>query len=626
MDSSPTPVDFALAARRVAWRVGLRRWLALLRRTVAWVAAGAGILIAASWLLGVMFWAVMAWCIVMAWLLGCLGWTWQHRPPTYSALALWDQQAGRREAFASAWWFQQQPAATRSARATAHIATQQAQLAAALAQMPAQLPVRVERILALPFAIVLMGTVLIQTLRPGQDVLLVDAPMAAAAKAEAEKLSRSGWEKKQLAGLNEEESQALEELKKGVQEAAEILEKAAGQDARGIISDLEKRAREAEKLAARLAADKDAWASEALIRSLRSHADTADVGDAVAARNPTQTATAAEKLARQLSAPQLSRDATERLTQTLKDHAQSAESADRTRLVGQHVIAASEKMSQKQPAAAGAEFDKLAEAMRDQARRDEARNQLEKLAQQLRDAGSSMAGQNQAGEMQQMAAAGQDGQSGQQPSSGQTPQVPQAGQQPPGAQSQPQIGQAQQQMQAPGLGQMGQQQMMQQMPVPGTGQQQRLMIQPGQQGQKPQEGQPMLFAPIPGQPPGDKPDAFFLGPPGQEGQPGPMITMSTPGGKEPGVGKADLNAEATAAQKSSNQAVVSAQQNQEGASTSRSVEGGARPEAAARQASQVVLEAIAAEEAALDEAALPPSRREQVRRYFTELRRRFEKE
>ena len=41
---------------------------------------------------------------------------------------------------------------------------------------------------------------------------------------------------------------------------------------------------------------------------------------------------------------------------------------------------------------------------------------------------------------------------------------------------------------------------------------------------------------------------------------------------------------------------------------------------------RAALDAIAAEENALDEAALPAARREQVRRYFTELRKRFEKE
>lgn len=95
-------------------------------------------------------------------------------------------------------------------------------------------------------------------------------------------------------------------------------------------------------------------------------------------------------------------------------------------------------------------------------------------------------------------------------------------------------------------------------------------------------------------------------------------------GPKPGVGKADLNNTPTQKQDSGNQSVVQAQQNNEGRSTVRSIEGGPRTEQSTRSASQAALEAIQAEEVALDESALPPARREQVRRYFHELRKRFE--
>jgi hypothetical protein len=95
-------------------------------------------------------------------------------------------------------------------------------------------------------------------------------------------------------------------------------------------------------------------------------------------------------------------------------------------------------------------------------------------------------------------------------------------------------------------------------------------------------------------------------------------------GPQPGAGKADLNNQPTQKQESGNQSVVQAQQNNEGRSTVRSIEGGPRTEQSTRSATQTALEAIQAEEAALDESALPPARREQVRRYFHELRKRFE--
>jgi hypothetical protein len=134
-----------------------------------------------------------------------------------------------------------------------------------------------------------------------------------------------------------------------------------------------------------------------------------------------------------------------------------------------------------------------------------------------------------------------------------------------------------------------------------------------------------LFAPIPGQKPGEKPDAFMIGPPGQNQGQGPSMALSMPGGKDPGADVSELNAEVTEKLSTKNQVVVNAQPNNEGQSSVRAIEGGVRKEAATRSASQIAAEAIAAEEEALDDSALPPARREQVRRYFNELRKRFEK-
>jgi hypothetical protein len=117
----------------------------------------------------------------------------------------------------------------------------------------------------------------------------------------------------------------------------------------------------------------------------------------------------------------------------------------------------------------------------------------------------------------------------------------------------------------------------------------------------------------------------MIGPPGQNQGQGPGMVLSVPGGKDPGAGVAELNAESTEKLSTKNQVVVNAQQNNEGQSSVRAIEGGVRKEAASRSANQIATEAISAEEEALDESALPPARREQVRRYFTELRKRFEK-
>lgn len=605
-------LTFAPVAQQVARRVGLRRWLGWLSRTLWFAVAGISVLVALAVLAGQTAFASLAWIALVAWLLIPLGLILWRKPGHYSTLALWDRAAGRREAFASAWWFEKQSELTAAERA--HVEAQKAALPQAIQSLASDLPLQPHRWLWLPLVLTVAGMFFSQSLHPSPEITTLNDAMQQAAKKEAELIAKTDWQKKKLEGLNADEQAALEKLKASLKQTAEDLEKAGGKDARDVMSDLERRAREAEKLAESLAADKDAWASDKLVQSLREHADTADLGDAVAAKNAAQTAKAAEALAQQLKSPQLTQDTRERFNETLKDAKQQSEKEDQLRTVGQHVLKAGDRLQETKPAEAGAEFEKLAEKMSDLARREQAKEELEKLAQQLRDAGSNISGQNQAGGMQQMAAASQQAQSPQA-----TPQVGQSQPQQQGQQSQ------QQQLQPPGLGQMGQQgqqQMLQQNPVPGTGQQQMMMAQ-GKQG-KPGEGQPMLMAPVPGQKPGEKPDAFMLGPPGDKPGDGPMMMLSTPGGLQAGVGKAELNADPTAKQDTTNQAVVAAQQNNDGQSSVRSIEGGARKEGASRTASQIATEAIAAEEEALDEAALPPARREQVRRYFTELRKRFE--
>src|SRR5688572_22844477 len=107
-EPTPSTLTFAAIAQRVMWRVWLRRWLALLGRSV-WPVSGvlavAGILM---WSAGFSATPTIIWLCLFAWLAGCAVMVWRNRPGAFSALALWDQVKGRREAFAAAWWFEQQ--------------------------------------------------------------------------------------------------------------------------------------------------------------------------------------------------------------------------------------------------------------------------------------------------------------------------------------------------------------------------------------------------------------------------------------------------------------------------------------------------------------------------------------
>ena len=611
---------FAPVARKVQGRVMMRRWLSWLQHTVwpvsivltlmmLWAIRGGMSIVAALW---------MTWAL---WKVGGLVVAWLRRPGAFSALALWDSAAGRREAFASAWWFEDRNEASESARR--HVEAQKAVLEPAMGRLKQDLPLRPGRALLVPLGLVMLGSLISAVRTPKEEVLILDEAMAVKAAEAAKEMSNLGVEKKKLKGLNAEEQKQIEDLKAKLDQTAAELADAAGKDAKQVLAELERRARDAEKLAEDLAKGKDDWASDKLVEELRKHADTADLGDAVAAKNSPSAAKAAEKLGQELKSPQLAAETKQRLSSTLKEVQEKAEAADRKRMVGQHVLGAGDQMQQGDAKAAGAEFEKLAEKMRDMALREEAQKQLQQLAEQLRQAGSGITGENQTGAMQQL---GQNGQQGQGEQGQQN--APQVGQQ--------QGGQQQQMLAPPGIGQQQQQNQMQQPPQGGQGQgqqqqQQMMMGQPGQQqgqpGQGQQPGQPMLIAPVPGQPPPDaSKDKMVIVPgeaPDDPNQPG-IITPAPASGQKPGVGKADLNNTPTSKQETANSDVVQAQQNAEGQSTVRSVEGGARKEQSTRSATQTTLEAIQAEEAALHEAALPPARREQVRRYFNELRKRFE--
>lgn len=603
---------FASVAQRVWRRVMLRRWLDQLQKLApaAVVAIAGGLIV--RLMLSPAWGSAVAWTVLAGWLIGAAARCWIERPGLYQALALWDRATGRREAFANAWWFETRDRRTESEEA--HIALQAGVLPGAVGAMSRDLPVSGRRWHAGPPLALVVFFLVNLWVSPQAVLWRMDDQMAKAAGEEARKLAEAELDKKKLDSLTEEEKKELEELEKKIQDTAKELEDAAGKDAREVLRSLERRAREAEDLAKRLD-DQNSWASEALVEEMRKHADTADLGDAVADKKADRAADEAEALAAQLKAGDLTEETRERMNETLQKVADKAEEGDRKRMVGEHVLGASEDLKEQKAGEAGEEFQKLAERMRDLQRRQQTREELEKLAEQLRQSGNNIAGQNEAGQMQEMAGSGQQSGQGEQ---GETPQVGQS-----------QAGANQQQLMPPGLGQMNPQngngQQMQQAPVPGTGQSQNLpMLSQAPEGSgQGGEGAPMMMAPVPGSDPDKMPEAFMLGQgPPPDGSEAMMFAM--PGGNQPGVGKAELNAKATEKIANANQSMVAARSTNEGQSSVRAVEGGVRQEAASRSATEEAVEFLSAQEEALDESALPPSRREQVRRYFTELRKRFE--
>lgn len=549
--------------------------------------------------------------LVFLWIVGAFVWAWKKKPSPYAALSFWDQKASRHDAFANAWWFERRPDCTDAERL--HLDRNLGRLTDAVKNLDKDIALPQVRWLIL----VPLSTLLILLLPQGDGLHLPDVALNQEGKdlavKEGKKLAEKTIDPAKMQSLTEEEKKELEKLQAKVQETAKGLQDESSKTAREVLAELEKSARDAERLAAKLGAGDAAWASEQMVAEMRKHADTSEIGDATANKSAENTAREAQKIADKLKDEKQTHEMLERFEVTLKEIGAQGQPEDKERTVGQHLLKADKDMSQTLPQEAGKEFQALADKMRTLAAREKAREQLEKLAQQLRQSGSDIAGQGSQG-MQQLA-----GNQGQQGQSGQANQGQQSAQQQMQAmQNAPQM----QPMQTPGMsnapqgqGQQGTAQQMQTMtPVPGSGQP---APQPGsgQQGNG-QGTKPMLIAPIPGTQPGQQGNMAILG----------SIPGSNPGGLQAGNGSAPMGTTPTSQNKAGSQATVNAQRNADGASSVRAVEGQAHPENTSRSAQATTIQTITAEENALDDQSLPPARREQVRRYFTELRKRFEKQ
>lgn len=611
------------AARVVLRRVVLRRWLGGMRQAV-W-AASAVVAVLGAWAVmrGSVAGAGMTVVLLGVAVVASLAWAWWRRPATYAALALWDRETGRREALAAAWWYAQK--ADRTAAEQAHGEAASAGLEERLKALPKDLPLPDCRVLVLPW--VLVAVMVVGTWRvsqAGRGPLLSEA-MVAEARAQAEAVERLERAAEAMSALSAEERQALKDQ---VRQAAAELSASDGKSVREVMDAIEQRAREAEKLAQRLGADGEEWASPELTAALRQQADSADLGDAVADRAAERAAQEAEALAGK--AGEAEGPAAERLGDVFDALGEAVQPVDQERAVGEAVARVAGADEAQKLDTAEATLRELAEQMRTLAERQQTQEELERLAQSLREAGSRVANaESQSGESAAAMTAAENGQEASPGSEGaaaegqtaesqaQEATSPEAGQpsmaavpspgQPDGSQGQEgRRGQGEKGQSGPQLS-LGQ-------PDPNAGR--------GGQGDPGQEG-PRLFAPVPGQPAGEPPDMALMVPGAAKGG----VASKAPGsGLPPGKGSPkDLTGEPTELAETAKKARVTARQSGEGSSTVRQIEGGApREEGVTRAASQLSVEFLETQEAALDEAALPAGRREQVRRYFNALRKRLE--
>lgn len=559
------------------------------------------------------------------------------RPDSLKALALFDQTGGWKDRFSSAFFFLKEGGKSLTSGEELHVSRARRELDGAISQLPGTLPLpKLSKVWILPLIAVLFSVtpLLRKKINPGDTALTEE--MIESAAAEADRIRKAARDLSGLESLNEEEKEELKRLESSVDVAAEEIGNPEGQTARDVLSTLESRARAAERLAERLGLSNEAWASEEFVRELSQHADTADLAIGIKDKNSDLVVEQSEAIAGVLKQDDIKRETVDRFTIALERSIAKATDDDEKRPVGEHIGNASQQMTARQPKSAAGEFDQLAKHFRRVIQREEAQKKLEKLAAQLRNSGSQISG-SKLESLKKIADKPKPLPSGLKPIEAMpmaqqlqnlmAPQTPQPGQM--GSGGMPIPGQlAQKPPGQPGgkdgkSGEKGARPPIPGQPGKGEGGEkgQGLAMQPGKEGAGQGGLGGMLSAPIPGSSPGmDSPGAGLGGGGGEGG----ANANGAAGGDKAGSGTMEMYDQLSEITKADKESLISTQLN-DGDSEFRSVEGGAlKSEQAKLSRKEIVKNFIDVEEEALDEQTLPLTRRNQVLRYFSEIRRQLE--
>ena len=611
-----TETTFRSTARRVLHRWLLARWLNRLARTAVPVFVTVAAAVVMLRLAGLPWGGpVAAGGVIALWLTLTLGRVWLSRPGSVAVFAHWDRLADRDEMFVSAYCFESRGDLSPGQRlhlnrASAHLAHERDQLAR---QWPIALP---HRTWLMPVAFLLV--VIAAVLWPGAAAF--SGPGGAPDPARLDEMSRQldkhADQLDPLKGLTPEEKKKVQELKTSLKDTSRRTKELAAKGPKGVLGELEDRARQAESLAAELGdASADPLSSE-MLSEMERHADTAPLADAIRAQDLKKMSAEAGKIGNKLQSDQLTQRAQHRVNEAFKRVLQKADAADKQTRVGKTMDESHKHLDADRPVEAGEAFNKLSKSYDLAAQRNQASQKLADLAKRLRQAAAEMLNPNQGG-MQRLQTA-QANENGLRPMQlGQMQQGPQLQQ----ALSQMPTGQAGAPTPtAPMVAETGQMPGQGQAPVPGSGQ------MPGQgqvpipgSGQMPGQGQ----APVPGSGQGEgQGEGMGAGAGMAAGsKPGPGAGI---GGLFAGHGTAPLGAGATKARKPTGSDVVTARPSGKGPDQVRNVEA-EHTEKARRAAKDLAVRTIRAEEEALNQESIPLTRREQIKTYFDTLRKHFDK-
>ncbi len=566
------------------------------------------------------------------------------RPDPMRSLIILDRKGGWKDQFASAWAFLK--AGSEGAGEHLHITKASRAIDRAVAEFPGAMPLpRLGLAWILPVLALLFAASPLWRVPLGAGEMMLTNEMVEEAGIQAEAIAREANRVVGLEALKDTEKVELENLRVDVNGLAETLADAEGLTAGEMLEALESRARAVDRLAEKLAASSDEWASQSMIDEMTRYSDTADLAIAIREKASEPAVSEAMAIQRTLDNTEISRETSQRYATTLENIMHKAEEEDRFRAVGERVGNASIKMSNQQPRTAAREFEALAKHFQLMSKREAARKKLDELASVLREAGSEVSG-TELKRMEQLEAGNQiarETPEGLQsldadPLASQlkelmAPHLAENGGDKADENRTPGGGDAPSEAPIPGIaeskqpqpGEGGDASQLLKAPVPGEGPpsgENGSVVGASEKGMGEQQGaSSQMQAPVPGMNPADSASGAGMSSSGSKsGQAGQ-------GGNEAGSGTAELVDTQSDLMKAAKESRVDAQVNTEGGSSVRAVEGQVRQEgSASRSRQEIITEYLSVEEQALDGKSLPLSRRDHVIRYFSAIRGQFEEE
>lgn len=616
-------VDFANWVKRSHWLIGITGivLVAVLRQFYGWTS----------------FEVLPLLTLFGLWLSAGAVLTARRAPGVREALVTLDHSGAWKDRFASAWAFLNQD--YKEVGEELHIERAGSSLEEALTAFPESTPLPdLKAAWVLPVLALMFSVAPILRPVPSATESILSEEMVEAASGQAEVIKREAGQLNKLTSLTEDEQKELQQLLVDVDQMTSQLGEGEGLTTGEMLEALEARARAVERLARGIGDGEEVWASDAMIKAMADHPDTADMAVAVRDKNAESVAGEASSLQSLLESDSLSSEVEERMGRSLANISKSGDKSDEARPVGERFGNASTKMNTRQPLQAAREFEELAKHFRLIQERVEAREKLEGLAEAMREAGGEISGKKLE-KMEELAASGQTERAIPEGLKGlESDELPRSlsGMKP------PQETAATKEDELPGLA--GGEGAIKAPPVPGTSQDAPSGKGGGQQALKApipgegdangsggslaanggeQGGGSSVQAPIPGTAPGDSEARSVSNAPGGEAG---DSSVSGQGGDQAGTGTAELVDTESAIHEAGSDSQVMAQINDDGESTFRAIDGEIRQEEVTRSRRDIAAEFIAVEEQALDGKSLPLSRRQHVVRYFSAIRQQFERE